>query len=88
VENALREGAQGLPFSRFAALRLLEGNAPFLNAAQIRLGANFPDGALSKAIAEARERLLRAGIDTDRLQDMTACANARFIEDVMSDILA
>lgn len=87
VENALREGAQGLPFSRFAALRLLEGNAPFLSAAQTRLGANFPDGASNKAIAEARERLLRAGIDTDRLQDMTACANARFIEDVMSDIL-
>lgn len=87
VENELRRRNHGTLPIRFLALRLLEGDASFLEAVRAHLGEDFPDGGIGKAISEAREKLLVAGIDGERLRDLTVCAITRSAKEKMSDII-
>ncbi len=87
VSAVLREtDCQGLP-PRFLALRLLEGDPSFMAALQMHWGADALNDAVLKAAEIAREALASAGIDGEKLRDLTVSAIARTAGEKISDII-
>ena len=87
VESVLQRKDHGLLPTRFLALRLLEGDGSFLEAVQTYLGQDLWNEALIQTLSAVRAELLEAGIDGERLQDLTVCAITRSAKEKMSDII-
>ncbi|MBQ7821665.1 MAG: ferrous iron transport protein B [Clostridia bacterium] len=87
IENAAKEHFDGRGISRFAAMRLLEGeNEQQLNSS---LGEDFfADENIALAIDGARKQLCDAEIDADRFTDMTVSAIIKSAEEICGECVS